>query len=140
MKKLTFIILIITTVLFACKNSSQAMDSAKIEPSNQKTSTSQNANDIIYDMIIAFGSIGTGIDYEAKKKIDKIVESFNKDNNTSISPEKVNSGREGEVDYNFTLKNLSTSQKEAFTALIEEATGSSERVHLSFNKKSVHKR
>lgn len=140
MKTLTFIVLITATSLFACKNSSQAMDSDKIEPSSKKTSPIQTTKDIVYDMVITFGSIGTGIDSEVKKKIDEIIESFNKDNNTSITPEKVGWGREGEVDYNFTLKNLSTSQKESFTSLTKEGIGSSERVHLSFNKKSVHKR
>ena len=140
MRTLTLILLIAISSLSACKKSSQAMGSDRIEPSNAKETKRQASNEVAYAIIISFTSYGTGIDYELKKKIDGIINSFNKNNNTTINPKKIGWGREGEVDYNFTLKNLSTSQKESFISLTKEGIGSSERTTLSFDKKSVHKR
>lgn len=142
MRTLTFIILIATSSLFACKNSSQAMDSDKIEPSNSgKHETKNNMQEeVTYDMILSFISKGEGIDYTLKKKIDNILNSFNKKNNTNLKPETLAWGREGEIDYNFITKNLSTSQKDELTSQVRETIGSSDMVHITFNQKSVHKR
>lgn len=142
MKTFLFVILIATTSLFACKNSSKAMGSDTIEPSNSgKNQPKENIQgDVTYDMIISFISKGAGIDHKLKGKIDAILKSFNEKNNTNIKPEIIGWGREGEVDYHFTGKNLSTSQKKALRSQVKEAIGTSDMAHLTFNKKSVHKR
>jgi len=142
MRTITFILFISITSLFSCKNSSQAMGSDKIEPSNTGTSDAKEViqQDIVFDMIISFISKGEGIDYKLRDSIKEVVKSFNEKNNTSIKPVKVGWGREGEVDYNFILKNLSTTQKDDLVSQVKEALGSTDMAHLTFDKKSVHKR
>jgi hypothetical protein len=65
---------------------------------------------------------------------------FNAENDKKLEPEIVPWGREGEVDYHFITKNLSTTQKKNLSTKIKEAIGSSDTVFIMFNKKAVHKR
>ena len=135
MKKFATVTILLTVILstFSCKSTSK---------SNEKESktTQTDSKETIYDMNISFISKASGIDTALKIKVDNAIETFNKTNKTSIKPEIVHWGREGETDYDFTLKNLSTVQKKAFTSSIEETIGSSDMAHITFNKKSVHKR
>jgi hypothetical protein len=131
MKTLLFVILITTTGLFACKKSQQAMGADKIVPANSGTKTQAGKT---YDMKISFISKGEGIDYKLKGKIDALIVSFNKENKTAITPVINSWGREGEKDYNFILKNLSTSKKEAFISSVKEIAGSTDMAHITFNK------
>ena len=139
MRTFTFIILIATSCLFACKNSSKAMGGDTIEPSNSnKTETPQK--DPTYDMIISFISKGEGIDRKLKTKIDEAILAFNTKHQLKIELNGLSWGREGETDYNLILKNLSTSQKKEFISSIEEIVGTSDMAPITFNQKSVHKR
>jgi len=142
MRKFAFIILIVTSSLLACKNSSQAMDSNRIEPSNSEKNNTKDSpqEDVIYNLVISFISKGEGIDHELKRKIDAALASFNEKNKTDLKPEIVHWGREGEVDYLFLTKNLSTSQKKNLATQIKEAIGTSDMAQLQSDKKSVHKR
>ncbi len=138
MRTFAFIILIATSSLFACKNSSEAMGSDRIEPANAGKNKVEYA--VTYDMIISFISKGEGTDRELRDKIDGVLKSFNEKNKTDLKPEILGWGREGEVDYNFIAKNLSTKQKKAFASQVKEAIGSSDMAQVVFNQKSVHKR
>ena len=115
------------------------MGSDRIEPANSKENSKANDDDT-YDMIVSFISKGAGIDRDARKRVDKAIADYNSKNKTEVTPEMIGWGREGEVDYNFHFKNLSTSQKKDFVSKIKAAIGASEDVYVSFNKKSVHKR
>jgi len=135
MKNLLFILLIGTTGMFACKKSEQAMGAEKILPSNTGSETIKNNAEILgYDMVVSFISKGAGIDSKLKEKFDTFLISFNKENKTEIEPIKKGWGREGEIDYNFTLKNLSTSQKKEFISSTKEIVGGTDMVHITFNK------
>lgn len=123
-----FSILLVAIISFtSCKNSSQAMSSDKIEPSNSKISKQDNNT-----MKVSFISKGAGIDNGLKEKIEAAFTKFNTDNNTNLTYEKKGWGREGEVDYLIGLENLSTQQKKSFTSLIKETIGSSDMAFLSF--------
>ena len=111
------------------------MGAEKIVPSNSGSKTIEdNAQVLGYDMVISFISKGEGIDHKLKDKVDSYILSFNKENKIDISPIKKGWGREGEVDYNFTLKNLSTSQKKKFISSIKGIIGNTDMAHLTFNK------
>ncbi len=141
MRNFIIITLIASSTLIACKNSSKAMSSDRIEPSNSGKNIKQvETQDVTYDMIISFISKGEGVDNKMVEKINAAIATFNKDNNVNLKPEKVGWGREGEVDYNFIAKNLSTGQKKALATKIKETIGSSDMVFVKFNTKSVHKR
>jgi hypothetical protein len=140
MKKLILITTITFISLSACKNSSEAMSTDNITPSSKETTTRHDAADKTYDVIISFISMASGIDQKIKAKVDTAIAEFCKKNKVTIKPEIIPWGREGERDYNFVLKNLSTTQKKAFIGSMEEAVGSSNMAHITFNQKSVHKR
>ena len=133
MKHLTLILLTATLGLNACKNTTKTIGS-------EKASITESTEDFKYDIIISFFSKSSGIDSELKIKVDNTIKSFNIEKNTHITPEIIPWGREGERDYLFVTKNLSTSQKASLVSQIKETVGSSEKVHLYFNKIAVHKR
>ena len=142
MKTLTFTILLASTILFSCKNSPKAMDSTSIVPSKTKTinQTKTAEKDIVYDVILSFISKASGIDHVLKEKIDDALAASNKKYGTTLKPEIVHWGREGEIDYLLITKNLSTKQMKELEGDIREAIGSSDMVHVTYNQKSVHKR
>lgn len=142
MKTLTITVMIAATTIFSCKSPSEAVETKKTEPikSELETSVTGEESDIIYDAIISFTSRGSGIDNDIKNKVDKILADFNANNDDKIKPEISPWGREGEVDYHFITKNLSTIQKQALSAQIKEVIGSSETVFIMLHKKAVHKR
>jgi len=142
MKTLTTLALILSLGVYSCKSTSQAKSTTETVPNedNKQTSTKMDDKDIIYDVIISFISKASGIDQELKTKVDVAIENFNKKNKTNIIPEIIGWGREGERDYNFILKNLSTEQKKEFISSIEDSVGSTDMAHITFNQKSVHKR
>lgn len=141
MKALAILMIILSIGFTSCKSPTQAKSTTETVPNpNKKTTTSTDKGDEIYDIIISFISMGEGIKSELKNKIDKIITSFNEENKTEITPKLARWGREGEVDYNFSLKNLSTKQKKAFIGEIKEAIGSSEMALIKYNQKFVHKR
>ena len=142
MKTLTALTLILSLGLYSCKSTSQAKSTTETVPNGDKNETTgkTEVKEKVYDMIISFISKGEGIDRDLKTKVDAVLENFNKTNKTDIKPEILGWGREGEVDYNFNLKNLSTKQKKTFISSIEETVGSTDMAHITFNQKSVHKR
>jgi hypothetical protein len=128
MRTIVFIIIIASTSLFACKNSSQAMGADQIEPVNTK----QNIKTIGDNMKISFISKASGVDQKVKEKVDAVMVSFAAKNKVELKYEKKHWGREGEFDYNFDLKNLSTSQKKSFVSLIKGAIGTSDMARMIF--------
>jgi hypothetical protein len=134
---------IVLLLAFSCKSTSKPMNSDNpIPPSNVKTYSKGEGNQekIVFDMIISFISKGEGLDYKLVEKIDATINDFNKKNKTKITPEIVSWGREGEKDYNFILKNLSTPLQKEFINSIEGAIGKTDMAHITFNHESVHKR
>lgn len=130
-------------VLLACKPTAQPMSSANSLPNpNEKTYTKGGTNQeqVVYDMIITFISKGEGIDHKLQEKIDETIAAFNKKHKTTLTPEKLGWGREGETDYNFILKNLSTDLKKEFIKSIEALTSTTDMANITFNQPSVHKR
>jgi len=142
MKKLTkFIIIPLTLISFiACKNSSNAMISNNIDSTSSSTKGGNSQKELVYDVIISFISKGEGIDHKLVEKIDQAISKFNKDKKVSVKPEKLNWGREGELDYNIIFKNLSTTNKKAFISSMQEVVGTSDMAFVNLNQKSVHKR
>jgi len=133
MKTITIGLILLSFI--ACKNSEQTPS----QESNNKNKNI-NSNEIIYDVIISFTSMGEGIDNSLKKEVDSLIAKYNNKHHLNIKPEKVNWGREGEVDYNISLKNLSTAKKKEFISAIKEMVGISELTIIRLNRTAVHKR
>lgn len=130
-------------ILIACKPTSQPMNSDTSVPSSTTknyTKSGTNQEKIVYDMILTFISKGEGIDHKLQEKVDNAIIAFNTKHKTNIVPEKLGWGREGERDYNFILKNLSTALQKEFIKSIENLTANTDMVNITFNQESVHKR
>tara|TARA_B100000809_G_scaffold266912_1_gene332898 strand:+ start:11981 stop:12397 length:417 start_codon:yes stop_codon:yes gene_type:complete len=138
MKTLLVTIIIASATLFSCKSPSKTINSEKTVSENSELPAS--TKETVFDIIIVFISKASGIDSELKAKIDSELASFNQKHKTNIKPEIVSWGREGERDYLFQTKNLSTKQKKELIGKIKAAIGSSDMAHIMLNKKSVHKR
>jgi len=129
-----YILLItIASLSMSCKNTKEVVDNT-----NKATETASNINEQDKanktDFSISFISLGAGIDLKLKDKIDGIISSFEKSNNIKFNHERVNWGREGEFNYNFDLKNLSTSQKEEFIENLKKTIGTSNMAHIKIIK------
>lgn len=141
MKTLTLTIIIASLTFFSCKTSSKASKTEKTGQTEVANSQTEEATkETIYDIIVSFISKASGIDDALKTKIDTELSTFNKKHNTNIQPEIATWGREGEKDYLFITKNLSTIQKKELIATFKSAIGSSDMARLFIDEKSVHKR
>lgn len=138
MKAVSILLIGLSISLLSCKSQTQAMGAEKIEPSNSEKNIVSEDN--IYDIIISFASRASGINHEAREKLEKLITDFNQENKVTVYMEKQHWGREGEVDYLFLTKNLSTKQKKELKANIEATVGSADLVFISYEAKAVHKR
>jgi hypothetical protein len=138
MKTLTLTLIIASATLFSCKCQSKATESVKTVSNITELPTT--TKETVFDIIIMFISKASGIDSDLRAKIDAELSAFNKKNNTNIQPEIATWGREGEKDYLFLTKNLSTKQKKELIGIFKAAIGSSDMAHIILDKKSVHKR
>lgn len=134
------LIIILSAISFiACKNGQKSIDT-KDNSSTEKTAETVNPQEVVFDVIVQFISKGEGIAHPIKTKFEEAVAKFNKDNNTNIEADIRHWGREGEIDLNYNLKNLSTKQKNAFLSLVKETVGDTDMVHIKYNEKGVQKR
>ena len=122
---------------FSCKNSTSVNSNKKL---TTETLPPTKNNEVVYDVIISFTSMGEGIDDVLRKKVDAEILNFNNEHNLTIQPQIVRWGREGETDYNILLKNLSTSQKKQFISSLKEMVGISELTLIYLDQVAVHKR
>ena len=83
--------------------------------------------------IVSFISIGEGTDYEAKKQFKRFVETYNLNNKTEITYSVSSWGREGEIDYCFTMEELASDQQIIFIQELKEALKSSTLIRYKEN-------
>lgn len=83
--------------------------------------------------IVSFISIGEGTDYEAKKQFKQFVETYNLNNKTEITYSVSSWGREGEIDYCFTMEELASDQQIIFIQELKEALKSSTLIRYKEN-------
>lgn len=88
----------------------------------------QNSKD---KLVVSFISIGTGIDYKAKDKLNLLVEDFQREHLVQLGVSFKYWGREGETDYTYDLTKLSKKQCKAFIKKIEEMFAGNNRVKIS---------
>jgi hypothetical protein len=120
-KVILFLSLIMLT--FACKNSKNAQKST--EP-------------VKYRVIVSFISKASGTDAQAIAKVDSFITSNEKKYKKTIAYDKVPWGREGEVDYCFTLKGLSKSKQEDFVKGLNNLLKSNANVNIMENTTCPH--
>lgn len=115
---------------FSCKSNSSSKTSIKMT----KIIENKEVNNK-YKLVISFYSIGGGTDGTYIRKFNEFVENYNPKPNAIITPW----GREGEIDYCFTLNELSTKQKKDFINQVRELLKDCKLVHINENAPCVHK-
>jgi hypothetical protein len=85
--------------------------------------------DIDAKLIVSFISIGQGKDVKAKEKLDEFLKEYPKVKYTEAWW-----GREGEVDYCFTLTELNKKEQEDFVAKVKQLVGNNQLVQIMENK------
>jgi hypothetical protein len=84
-------------------------------------------------LVISFISKGGGIDRNTKNKVLAYLESYNKTHGKSILYETIRWGREGEVDFCFSLSELKKKEQNKFIQELKSLVGNSENVRIAEN-------
>ena len=112
--------------------------STKKTSSNEQhlnTETIQEKSDNIYRLTVSFFSPGNGIDRKAKNEYINFLNA----NYSGLVYEETRWGREGELDFCFTLDELTEEQKVQFIQKSRELLFDSKKVHFYENKACKHK-
>jgi len=125
-KIILFLSVIMLTV--ACKHTK----------STEKSTSAPEATK--YRVIASFASKASGPDATAIAKLESYLISFGKKEKVTISYDKVPWGKEGEMDYCFTLTELSKSKQDEFVKGLTNLTKSSPTVSITENSVCSHKK
>jgi hypothetical protein len=127
-------------LLYSC-NSTKEIDNTKHSNSENKTDKVFNNEETIYPLYISFYSIGEGINMDVLQKFESFLSEFLQKNKLkSIGAEKINWGREGEIDYCISFSDIN---KLTYTDFINQTkTLLSNKQHVIIKEKAacVHKR
>lgn len=152
LKKATLIVLILTSFsLWGCKTSQSkinnentenkpVMDLSKAQSETIHDESPVNNQDESFRLIVSFISIGEGPDFKSKAAMDNVLIKWESRLGQKIDFEQVPWGREGEVDYCFQLKTLSSIQQSELITELRSAIGGSQLVQFAENQKCTHKR
>jgi hypothetical protein len=104
------------------------------------SSSGNKQEDTKYRLIVSFISIGEGIDHEARKKMDQVIENWQNKTGKTIVMENYPWGREGEVDFCFHLKELSAQDQAAMAREMRTVFNGNQLIQISEFQPSMHKR
>ena len=125
-----YISFLFLVLAFAC-NTKKKTVSIEEAPMEITDSTSR--------FIVSFISYGAGTDYQAKKQFKNFLETYQLNNNISITYSTSPWGREGEIDYCFQLSELSLEKQEAFILQLKETLKESTLVRYKENSSCIAK-
>lgn len=133
-------ILVLVSV-FACKTKEKTQEVAPapvLQGANQQKEQREiietpAKDDKVYSVLIAFFSIGAGIDFDKKAEMDGYLEQLENDK-VNFSVEKVAWGREGEVDYCVDLSKLKDAEQKRIIEKIQAIAKKSSWIDVKLNK------
>ena len=83
------------------------------------------------ELVVSFISIGSGIDYKATEQLSVFTKDFQHKHHVQLDVAIKHWGREGEMDYTYTLKKLSKKQRKLFIEKIEVLFANNNRVKIT---------
>ena len=127
----------IKILAFACffLSFSACNSSKNTASSNTENSNTENSKAEVYRLIVSFFSTASGIDQKARKGFVEWVTI----KGSSVKMETVRWGREGEVDYCFSLNGMSSDEQSKFVNEAKENLSSAKNVHFYENEACKHK-
>ena len=132
----SLISLFIVLSFFSCNSAKNSRTLCK----KQKESVNAVLSDSVFRFGVSFISIGGGIDRQAKQKFDQYIEEFNSLNKVNLKIEIIKWGREGEVDYCFSLNELDAKLQEKFISEVKNQFNASSLVKIYENETCKHPR
>jgi hypothetical protein len=127
MKTRIVLLSIVAVLAFACKHSKSTEKTTGPAPTT-------------YRAIVSFGSSGSGIDTKTVASLESYIMSFGKAEGKTLTYDKVNWGKEGEVDYCFPLSELSNGRQKDFVNGLINLTKSAKVVSIQENAACTHKK
>ena len=113
----------------ASASGTQASGTASSDNSSNKAMNSNDDKKKVYRLVVYFISKGSGVNSEVLQKLDAYVESHPK----KPAVDKIRWGREGEVDYGFMLRELSTKEQDEFVSEVKKIIGRTDLVRVKEN-------
>ncbi len=148
-KGISISLLIVVVSLYACKTSKSNKKNETISAKSTeslvtdsvviKDTVAKKDQGPMYDLIVSFISIGSGIDGKSVKILDNFIIAFQQDKNVIITYKRIAWGREGETEYCFSLANLSKEMKEKFTVNVKSYFLDNQLIALYENEYFTHK-
>ena len=106
-----------------------------IEESNDKRPVESNTILILNDnIVVSFISVGAGINSSALKQLESFIHEFEQYNSVKITFNKINYGREGEIDFCFDLSPLKDDCRGLFLSKSKDILANKENVRYQENK------
>lgn len=99
----------------------------------------EQTTDSTYRFIVSFISKGAGIDSKSNDAIASYITTFNNQNDATVKYDKINWGKEGEMDYCFKLDELKSNKQVDFIKGFKNVTGSSDLILYTENHILLHK-
>lgn len=93
-----------------------------------------------FRVAVVMYSIGAGTDPSVKEKLDTFLRQYNDSHQNQVSYTAVPWGREGEVDFGFTLSGLNAEEQKAFVNQLYEMYKGQDLVHVEENKPNKSRR
>ncbi len=119
------LVLVLPLFLIACKGSKDTTTIDKEIESTEKI----EAKETTCRLLVSFYSPGNGIDRKIKTKYQQFITAYSK----SITYEQTGWGKEGEIDFCFTLSELSMEEQVDFVKQSKDLLSKSSRVHIYEN-------
>lgn len=116
------IVMLAMAVIASCSNARSGIEKHNSEAENGR-----------YRLTVSFISIGSGIDREAKNRLDSFIREYSQRVGVEILTESRTWGREGEIDYCLALKELTAEQQSVFVLKAKEILANSTRVKVDEN-------
>lgn len=84
-------------------------------------------------LVVSFYSICCGIDHQARAKLDRFINSYEKTKGKRIAKATIHWGKEGEIDYCFKLSELLPREQKRFISKVRLLLRKSKLVHINEN-------
>jgi hypothetical protein len=131
----------------ACGSTKETASSESPKSGTTTTSTTMatphqdpNSQAVTYRLIVSFISIGEGTDATGREIMDGVLNSWKEKKGKPVEMESIPWGREGEVDFCFTLKELSEKEQSEFADQMKSVFKDKNLIQITENQPCVHKR
>jgi hypothetical protein len=106
-------------------------------PGDQATTDNQGKT---YRFIVSFFSVASGPDRDGMNTFEKWVSGYATEHKAKISAEKISWGREGEMDYCYSLDGLSKDDQSSFVSAAKTQLASIKQVNVFENEACKHQK